>query len=135
MRLSTKGQYGVRALVHLALNHNKGPTPLREISKYEGISYQYLEQIFITLRRKNLVESIRGAKGGYILARSPESITVGDIVRVLEGPIAPVECVGEGSKDCERSKICVSKNVWEKIRKTHDGSFGRVYITRPGRRL
>lgn len=117
MRLSTRGQYGVRALVHLALNHDKGPTPLREISNLEGISYQYLEQIFMDLRRKGFVLSQRGARGGYVLAKEPSAITVGDIVRALEGPIAPVECVSDEDEECcERISKCVSRNVWKKLK-------------------
>ena len=117
MRLSTRGQYGVRAMVHLALNYDKGATSLREISEKEGISYQYLEQIFMDLRRGSLIKSIRGAKGGYVLVDSPEKVTVGDIIRLLEGPIAPVDCVREGEDDnCEHADRCVSQNVWKKLR-------------------
>ena len=117
MRLSTRGQYGVRALVQLAANYNDGALSLREVSKNEGISYQYLEQIFLDLKREGLVKSVRGARGGFILAKEPEQITVGDIIRVLEGPIGPVDCVKEeDGKDCERSTICVSRNVWKKLR-------------------
>ena len=117
MRLSTRGQYGVRALAQLAANHDKGPTPLREISYRENISYQYLEQIFLDLKKDELVVSVRGARGGYTLARHPEEITVGDIIRTLEGPIGPVDCVKEeDGKNCERSSVCVSRNVWEKLR-------------------
>ena len=117
MRLSTRGQYGVRALVQLAANYDKGPMPLREISKNENISYQYLEQIFLDLKKNELVRSVRGARGGYSLARDPNKITVGDIIRSLEGPIGPVDCVKEeDSKSCERSSICVSRNVWKKLR-------------------
>ena len=117
MRLSTRGQYGVRALAQLAANHDNGPTPLREISNKENISYQYLEQIFLDLKKDELVVSVRGARGGYTLARHPEDITVGDIIRTLEGPIGPVDCVKEeDSKNCERSSVCVSRNVWEKLR-------------------
>ncbi|UMZ74893.1 RrF2 family transcriptional regulator [Natranaerofaba carboxydovora] len=117
MRLSTRGQYGVRALVQLAANYDKGPMPLREISKNENISYQYLEQIFLDLKKDELVRSVRGARGGYSLAKDPKEITVGDIIRSLEGPIGPVDCVKEeDSKSCERSSICVSRNVWKKLR-------------------
>ena len=117
MRLSTRGQYGVRALVQLAANYDKGPMPLREISNNENISYQYLEQIFLDLKKEELVRSVRGARGGYSLAREPKEITVGDIIRSLEGPIGPVDCVKEeDSKSCERSSICVSRNVWKKLR-------------------
>ncbi|MBS4021624.1 MAG: Rrf2 family transcriptional regulator [Dethiobacter sp.] len=117
MKLSAKGEYGVRALVILALDYRAGPVPLREIAERENISYQFLEQIFAPLRRAGLIESVRGAKGGYTLARAPEKIKVGDIVRTLEGPIAPVDCVVEGNEGkCGRSDACLSRGIWEKLR-------------------
>ncbi len=117
MKLSAKGQYGVRAMVVLALNYRAGPMPIKEIAARENISSQYLEQIFLELRRADLISSVRGARGGYILARDPQEIKIGDIVRVLEGPIAPVDCVLEGSEEvCERTGDCLTRGVWEKLR-------------------
>lgn len=117
MKLSAKGQYGVRAMVVLALNYRAGPMPIKEIAARENISFQYLEQIFLELRRADLISSVRGARGGYILARDPQEIKIGDIVRVLEGPIAPVDCVLEGSEEvCERTGDCLTRGVWEKLR-------------------
>lgn len=117
MKVSAKGEYGVRAMVILALEFRAGPVPLREIAGREGISYQFLEQIVLPLRRSGLVESVRGAKGGYALARPPEEIKVGEILRALEGPIAPVDCVGEGNQGmCGRSAACLTRGVWEKLR-------------------
>ncbi|WP_041366811.1 RrF2 family transcriptional regulator [Natranaerobius thermophilus] len=120
MKLSTKGEYGVRALVHLACNYNEGPISLREISKIEDISYQYLEQIFLDLRRNSLVLSVRGAKGGYTLASHPKEITVGDVIRAVEGPIAPVSCVAKSTNsentECDRSSTCAPRGVWLELR-------------------
>ncbi len=118
MKLTTKGEYGVRAMVVLALNYRAGPMPIKEIAGKESISPQYLEQIFLDLRRADLISSVRGARGGYTLGRDPSDITIGDIVRVLEGPIAPVECLIEGSEHscCDRSESCLSRGVWEKLR-------------------
>lgn len=117
MKLSAKGEYGVRAMACLALDFRAGPVPLREIAKRENISYQFLEQIFLPLRRAGLIESVRGAKGGYTLARPPEAINVGDIVRALEGPIAPVDCVAEGNAEtCGRSTACLTRGIWEKLK-------------------
>ncbi|OWZ82807.1 RrF2 family transcriptional regulator [Natranaerobius trueperi] len=117
MKLSTRGQYGVRALVQLSYNYEKGPLSLREISEIEGISYQYLEQIFLDLKKHYLVKSLRGAKGGYVLAKPPNNITVGDIIKVVEGPIAPVSCVDNSeNNDCDRSSICAPRNVWKELR-------------------
>lgn len=105
-------------MVVLALNYREGPTSIREIAGKENISPQYLEQIFLDLRRAELVNSVRGAKGGYILARPPSEINIGDVVRTLEGPIAPMECVAEGSESdcCERTQECLTRGVWEKLR-------------------
>lgn len=100
----------------MALYEGRRPIPLRDISNKEGISLQYLEQLFRDLREAGLVESIRGAKGGYILARSPEEITVGDVVRAVEGPIAPVECLLEDAGCCERRDVCLTRGAWERLR-------------------
>ncbi|HAA37444.1 MAG TPA: AsnC family transcriptional regulator [Firmicutes bacterium] len=117
MKVSAKGEYGVRAMAILALEFHEGPLPLRVIAERENISLQFLEQIFLPLRRAGLIESVRGAKGGYLLAKSPDQIRVGDILRVLEGPIAPVECVGKGSgKVCDRSDACLTRGIWERLR-------------------
>ncbi len=103
----------------LAFHYREGSMPLREIAKREGISYQFLEQIFPDLRRAGLVESVRGMKGGYLLARPPSEIKVGDIVRAVEGPIAPVSCLVEpsgGEGCCDRTEGCLTRHVWEKLR-------------------
>lgn len=119
MRLSAKGEYGVRAMICLALNFQSGPVPLSAIAMGENISQQFLEQIFAVLRRKGLVYSTRGAKGGYSLAYPPEQIRVGDIIRALDGPITPVNCLSEKEKEadrCARADICLARNVWKKLR-------------------
>ncbi|NLN06887.1 MAG: Rrf2 family transcriptional regulator [Firmicutes bacterium] len=119
MKITAKGEYGVRAMAMLAQDFRAGPIPLREIADREGISYQFLEQIFLPLRRAGLITSVRGAKGGYALAHPPEKIKVGDIVRILEGPIAPVDCVAEGNESsCKRKSICLTRGIWEKLRDT-----------------
>jgi Rrf2 family protein len=101
----------------LARNYGKGPIPLKAIAERQQLSDNYLEQLIAALRKAGLVKSIRGAQGGYILAHSPAEITVGDIVRVLEGPIAPLECVNEDEPgDCEQLHYCISRNVWAKVR-------------------
>ena len=113
MKISTKGRYGLRAMVDLTEHQNEGAIPLREISERQKISIQYLEQIFATLRKSDLVKSIRGVNGGYILNKSPEKITVGDIIIVLEGPLAPVDCLIEN--ECDLIDDCVTHNVWRKV--------------------
>ncbi len=119
MKLTAKGEYGVRAMVRLALHYKDGPLPLPEIARKENISLQFLEQIFLTLRRDGLIESTRGARGGYVLAKTPKMIPIGDIVKALEGPIAPVECLveqDENKQTCDRQEECLTRGVWEKLR-------------------
>jgi Rrf2 family protein len=104
-------------LLVVALQQDQGPVSLRQIAASEGISEQYLEQLFVELRRAKLVSGVRGASGGYLLARAPEEITIGDILRVVEGPIAPVECVREGGSDCcGRASECVTRELWVELR-------------------
>ena len=106
------------AMAELAAKAPGVPVRLREIAAEQDISESYLEQIFMALRRAGLLESARGAQGGYALARAPETITVGEIVRVLEGPIAPVSCVLEGKhEDCRRSGAadCPTRPVWARL--------------------
>jgi len=117
MKLSTKGRYGVKSMLDLALNNGDDPVALKSIAERQGISENYLEQLFATLRRAGFVKSIRGAQGGYILAHEPKDITIGAILRALEGSLAPVECVVEKDPmECSKSDKCVTKMVWEKIR-------------------
>lgn len=118
MKLTTKGHYGLRAMFDLALHYGQGPIPLKLIAERQQLSDNYLEQLIAALRKAGLVESIRGAQGGYVLAHRPEEITVGDIIRVLEGPIAPLDCVNEEepAADCDQFHCCISRNVWAKVR-------------------
>lgn len=117
MKLSTKGRYGVKAMFDLAIHHGEGPIPLKSIAERQGISEHYLEQLAAVLRRAKLIKSVRGAQGGYMLTRKPEDITIGDILRALEGPLAPADCVIEGDHvECDYAACCVTRSVWEKIR-------------------
>jgi len=119
MRLSTRVEYGMRAVLDLALHYREGPIPLREIANREGLSFQYLEQIFPALRKNGLVDSIRGPRGGYILSRPPEEIRVGDVFRAIEGPVLPVDCLVEDEGytcTCGRTDRCLARNVWERLR-------------------
>lgn len=114
MRVSTKGRYGLRALVDLA-EHDEGKAiPIREISERQNISEQYLEQLFATLRKAKLVKSVRGAHGGYMLNHDPEDITVAQIITTLEGPIAPVDCVIEDDF-CNYVDKCVIHGLWSEL--------------------
>ena len=117
MKISTKGRYGIKAMLDLALYSKGEYIALRSIAKRQGISENYLEQLFSVLKKAGLVKSIRGAQGGYVLSDSPDKITIGAILRALEGSLAPVNCVIEDSPiKCERIDICVTRIIWEKIR-------------------
>ena len=120
MKLSTKSTYGLRAMVNIALEHKKGAVSIKEISVKEGISSVYLEQLLNKLRRENLVTSVRGPSGGYVLSRAPGKITVADIVKTLEGRISPVDCASgreSWKMACGKSKGCAAKTVWTKLAK------------------
>lgn len=117
MKLSTRGRYGLKAIFDLAMNQSKGPVPLREIATRQDISESYLEQLFANLRRAGLVKSVRGAHGGYMLGALPEEIYIGQILRTLEGNIAPTDCVNmDDLMECSDSDLCVTRTVWKKIR-------------------
>lgn len=117
LKISTKGHYGVQAMFDLAQHYGQGPISLKSIAGRQDLSEHYLEQLIAVLRKAGLVKSVRGAQGGYILAREPADIKVGDIIRVLEGPIAPVECVNqEDPEQCLKAEFCITKNVWEKVK-------------------
>ncbi len=101
----------MRAMLELAMNSGKGPVPLRDLASRQEISAKYLEQLLIPLKSAGLVKSVRGARGGYLLARDPETVSLYDIVRSLEGPLAPVECV-QDPQFCDRVGGCTVHLVW-----------------------
>jgi Rrf2 family protein len=119
MKLSTKGQYGVKAMFDLALHYGEDPISLKSIAERQEISEYYLEQLIAVLRRGNLVKSIRGAQGGYVLAKEPSKITVGSILDVLEGPIEISECLDENT-GCSRMDYCATRLIWVKIKSAID---------------
>lgn len=113
MWVSTKAQYGMRALVEVAMFGDQ-PVSLKTISQRQFISQQYLEQIFAELRRAGIVESVRGARGGYKLARPVEQIDSLEVVELLEGSVAPVRCI-EDSANCVRTGHCSTEGLWRKV--------------------
>ncbi len=115
MKLSTRGRYGIHAMYDLAVNVDCGPQSIKAIAERGGIPEAYLEQLIAVLKRERLVTSTRGAQGGYMLARPPEQITVGDVLRALEGGLSLVDCLDE-EESCGRSCACPSRIVWMKIR-------------------
>ena len=116
MKLSTKGRYGLRAVIDLAVNSEDGPVSIMAISKRQDISERYLEQIMAKLKKAEIVTSIRGAGGGYVLGKKASDISVGDVLRALEGNLSAVECHGfESGEGCTVKDVCVTKYVWKKI--------------------
>jgi Rrf2 family cysteine metabolism transcriptional repressor len=114
MKISTKIRYGTRAMLELASHYGEGPIELKEIAKKETISLKYLEQVIIPLRSAGLVKSIRGSKGGYILAKSPSEICLNDLFEILEGPINLIECLKD-PKACQKSSFCVTRDIWKEV--------------------
>ncbi|HZK58096.1 MAG TPA: Rrf2 family transcriptional regulator [Clostridia bacterium] len=129
MKLSTRGRYGLKAMFDLAVHDGKGPIPLRSIAERQQISDHYLEQLIAELRKTGLVKSVRGAQGGYMLAHKPSEITVGDIIRVLEGPLGPSDCVLENKPMlCDNADHCITKMVWEKIQISISGVIDSITL-------
>ena len=130
MRLSTKGRYGVKAMFDLALNSsNEKTVTLKSIADRQGISEPYLEQLMASLRKAGLVKSVRGAHGGYMLSFAADQITIGDVIRTLEGSMAPTECVDESTQcDCSEASCCVTRMVWKKIKESVDGVIDAITI-------
>lgn len=119
MKLSTKGRYGLRALIDLAVYCTEDAVSIQSIAKRQNISDRYLEQLMGKLRRAGLVVSVRGAGGGYRLARPAEEISVGEVLRALEGNLDAVTCPGndseQGEQGCEEADVCVTRYVWKRI--------------------
>ena len=117
MRLSTKGRYSVRAMFHLALYHRERAVSLRHLSEKEDISLDYLEQLFRRLKAKGLIKSVRGPKGGFLLARKPSEIKIGDIIRGVGEPVSLVHCIDEkeDTNPCSQADECVPQVLWKRI--------------------
>ena len=118
MKVSSRGEYGMRAMVALARHYGDGPLSLAAVAKESSVPAAYLEQLIGPLRRAGLVESKRGAQGGYVLARPPAAVGVGEIYRVMEGPVAPMDCVSEDESEqtCPLIVGCETRPVWLKMR-------------------
>ena len=118
MKVSSRGEYGVRAMVALARHYGDGPMSIAAVAKDSSVPSAYLEQLIGPLRRAGLVESKRGAQGGYQLTRSPDLVRVGEVYRVMEGPVAPMDCVSEDPADqtCPLIEGCETRPVWLAVR-------------------
>jgi Rrf2 family protein len=114
MKISTKIRYGARAMVELASHYGEGPIELKEIAKKENISLKYLEQVINPLRADGLVKAVRGAKGGYSLAKPPSEICLYDVIETLEGPLNLLECLRD-AKACQKISFCVTREIWKEV--------------------
>ncbi len=120
MKLSTRGRYGTRALLELALHQGEEPVLLRDIAERQQISLPYLEHLITPLIAAGIVRSIRGARGGVLLAKAPEEIKLSEVIQIFEGSIAPAECVNSPGI-CSRSASCVTRDVWGELKKAMNG--------------
>ena len=114
MKLSTRTRYGIRAILELAENYGRGPLQLKAIARHQELSFKYLEQLMAVLKSAGLVQSIRGPKGGYILAKTPSQIKVSDCFNCLEGPVITTECV-DNNNFCPRTADCVARQLWAEV--------------------
>ncbi|MBC7235579.1 MAG: Rrf2 family transcriptional regulator [Chloroflexi bacterium] len=115
MKLTARERTGLRAMVEFARHYGEGPTALSEVAREQGLPLPYLEQVVASLRRAGLLESVRGAHGGYMLAREPGQISAGDVFRAVEGSLMTLDCMRTDGTSCAREPICVTRNVWQII--------------------
>ena len=127
MKLSTRSRYGARLMFEFALHHGEGYIRLGDAAKSQGMSEKYLSKLVIPLRAGGFINSARGFQGGYVLARKPEEITLGQIVEALEGNIAPVDCVGNKAS-CGRSETCPARDIWYRLAETIKDSLNKVSL-------
>jgi Rrf2 family cysteine metabolism transcriptional repressor len=127
MKISTKGRYAVRLMLDLAMHNTGEAVSIKDISKRQGVSDKYLEQIISVLNKAGYVRSIRGAQGGYMLKKDPKDYTVGMILRLTEGSLAPVSCVDDDMV-CERENGCVTFYVWKKLNDAINGVVDSITL-------
>ena len=121
MKLSTRGNYGLRAVYELTRHYGQGPLAIRQISERQNIPLKYLEQLLYRLKKSGIIESVRGPSGGYVLSDDPDNFSVGDVLRVLEGPIHMSGCIRNHDNDhCIRDERCISNILWAEIEKKFD---------------
>lgn len=127
LRLSSRGQYGVRAMFEIAKGYPETPTTIKEISKRQELSVAYLEQILNRLRKAGLIKSIRGPGGGYILLRKPSELSIGSILKELEGPLAITSCL-DPKEGCSRIDICVTYLLWRELGEKIDNFLSTITL-------
>lgn len=128
MKISTKGRYALRMLLDLAQNGGDGFTALKDIAERQHISKKYLEQIVSVLNKSDILVTNRGYQGGYKLARTPEKYTVGEILRLTEGSVAPVACLENANNSCEHSTECITLPLWLGLKKVIDEYLDNITL-------
>ena len=128
MKISTKGRYAVRVMIDLAKQENGKCVAVRQIAERQDISEKYLEQIISSLKKAGYVRSLRGAQGGYMLAREPQTYTVGSILRLTEGSMKPVACLEDDPNQCARAGECVTLRLWEMLDDAIEGVLDKVTL-------
>ncbi len=115
LRISSRGRYGIKAVFELARHYGRAPVPLAAVARAQGVPEPYLEQLMPALKRAGVVQAARGAQGGYRLSRPPGAVTVGDVVRALEGPIHLATCTSDDAEDCPALLECIGPDVWTRV--------------------
>lgn len=128
MKVSTKGRYALRLMIDIAVNSNDKPVSIKEIARRQGISEKYLEQIISILNSAGFVRSIRGAQGGYNLRKEPSEYTVGMILRLTEGSLAPVACIEDNVVQCDRVENCATIEVWRRLNDAINGVVDNITL-------
>ena len=128
MKISTKGRYAVRLMLDIAMHDQKDPVRLKDSAERQGISVKYLEQIISQLVKAGYVYSVRGAQGGYMLARDPKTYTVGMILRLTEGSMKPVACLEDEPNQCDRAGECVTLRLWKMLDEAIEGVLDKVTL-------
>lgn len=133
MRISTKGRYGLRTLMDIAMHQDKGAVTLNDIAKRQSISVKYLWQVINPLKTAGLLSVTRGAKGGYMLARHPEEITMLEVVTILEGPLSLVDCLTQ-TDSCNHIDTCVARSVWQEVNRAVEKALSGITLAEVLRR-
>lgn len=128
MKISTKGRYALRLMIDLAMNNTGEFIPLKNVSERQDISVKYLEQIITVLVKAGFVKGLRGSRGGYKLAKKPEDYTVGMILRLTEGSLAPVACLDDEVNTCERASNCITLGLWQELYDAINGVVDNITL-------
>ena len=128
MKISTRGRYALRMMIDLAQHYDQGFIALKDISKRQDISKKYLEQIISSLKKAGYVKSLRGAQGGYMLAREPKTYTVGTILRLTEGSMKPVSCLEDEPNQCSKAGECVTLRLWKMLDEAMESVLDKVTL-------